>query len=237
MKQVHIFQTNELAIKLAEYITASINTVLQHKPVFTIAISGGETPKQLYTLLAQELFLTQIDWKKIKVFWGDERFVPFDHKENNAKMAFDTLLSHVPIPAENIYRIDTISSPQIAAEEYENILRTLFKMPETFDLVLLGMGDDGHTLSIFPGESFNVNKWVDAVYLKSKEQWRISLTPGLVNRSSKIIFMVSGDKKANVLKKVLENTNKNQFPAQLIRPLNGNLHWFIDENAGFLLEK
>ncbi len=232
--ELHTCKNNELAVKLAEHITVRINTVLQHKPVFTIALSGGETPKQLYTLLAQEPFSTQIDWNKIRMFWGDERFVPFDHMENNAKMAFDTLLSHVPIPAENIYRIDTISSPQVAAEEYEQLLRSLFKSPETFDLVLLGMGDDGHTLSIFPGESFDNHKWVDAMYMKSKEQWRISLMPGLVNRSSEIVFMVSGNKKAEVLKKVLDNDNYVEFPAKLIKPVNGNLHWFIDEDASAL---
>ncbi len=222
---IHIYKnSNELAEQLAKHIASLINTVLKHKPVFTIALSGGNTPKQLYTLLAKESFSSQIDWEKIVVFWGDERFVPFDNAENNAKMAYDELLSHVTIPVENINRIDTISSPQTSARSYENLLRSYFKNPETFNLVLLGMGDDGHTLSIFPGESFDDTKWVNSIYVKAKQSWRISLMPDLVNRSSEIIFMVSGREKAEVLKKVLNNTGVEKFPAQLIQPLNGNLN-------------
>ncbi len=237
MMQVHIYQKGELPLILAGQITANINSVLKDKPVFTIALSGGETPKEVYKLLSQEPFSTQIDWNRIMVFWGDERFVPFDHEENNAKMAYDQLLSAVPIPVENIYRIDTISSPQNAADEYEQTLRSFFKTSESFDLALLGLGEDGHTLSIFPGETYDDDRWVNAVYLKSKEQWRISLMPGLVNRSSEIIFVVTGRKKASVLKKVLDNNNKDHFQAKLIRPLNSNLRWFIDEGASALLEE
>lgn len=227
---------SDLAEQLAKHIVSLITDRLKHKPVFTIALSGGGTPKLLYKLLAREPFVSQIDWGKIIVFWGDERCVPFDSEENNAKMAYDQLLSHVPIPAENINRIDTIPSPAESAEEYENTLQSYFKEAETLDLVLLGIGDDGHTLSIFPGEQYDGTKWVNALYSTSKKQWRITLTPGFVNRSAQIIFMVSGKAKAEVLKKIFRGDGSATFPAQLIKPISGNLHWFIDEEAAALLK-
>lgn len=234
---VHIYKNiDELAEELAKHILLLITETLQHQPLFTIALSGGSTPKSLYKLLAQQPFASQIDWEKIIVFWGDERFVPFDSEENNAKMAYDELLSHVPIPAENVNRIDTIPSPAGAAEDYENMLRSYFKNQQTLDLTLLGMGDDGHTLSIFPGEDYDDTKWVNALYSVSKKQWRITLTPGFVSRSAEIIFMVSGKGKAAVLKKILNSDGSRTFPAQFIKPISGNLHWFIDEDAAGLLK-
>lgn len=226
---------NELAENLAQHIVALVAETLKHQPVFTIALSGGSTPKLLYNLLAREPFTSQIDWEKIIVFWGDERFVPFDSEENNAKMAYDELLSHISIPAENVNRIDTICSPGESAEEYETTLRSYFKEDQTFDLALLGMGDDGHTLSIFPGEKYDDDKWVNALYPSSKKQWRITLTPGFVNHSAEIIFMVSGKEKSEVLKKIMNENGAEKFPAQLIKQKSGNLHWFIDEAAAALL--
>jgi 6-phosphogluconolactonase len=233
---INVYQNiSELAEKLAQHIMALIVETLKHQTVFTIGLSGGSTPKLLYKLLAGEPYSSQIDWKKIIVFWGDERFVSFDSKENNAKMACDELLSLVPIPAENINRIDTISSPAKSAEDYEKTLQSYFKKQQTFDLTLLGMGDDGHTLSIFPGEKYDDTKWVNALYSSSKNQWRITLTPSFVNRSGEIIFMVSGKGKAEVLRKVIHENGAQTFPAQLIKQKSGNLHWFIDEEAAALL--
>lgn len=233
---IHVYKNiNELAENLAQHIVALVAETLKHQPVFTIALSGGSTPKLLYKLLAREPFTSQIDWEKIIVFWGDERFVPFDSEENNAKMAYDELLSHVSIPAENVNRIDTISSPDESAEEYEATLRSYFKEDQTFDLALLGMGDDGHTLSIFPGEKYDDAKWVNSLYSSSKKQWRITLTPGFVNRSAEIIFMVSGREKSEVLKKIMNEKSTETFPAQLIKQTSGNLYWFIDEAAAALL--
>ncbi|MEO7800646.1 MAG: 6-phosphogluconolactonase [Ginsengibacter sp.] len=234
---IHISKNStELAEELAQHIVSLIVQKLKHRPVFSIALSGGNTPKSLYKLLAGEPYFSQIDWKKIILFWGDERFVPFDSKENNAGMAYDEWLSHVPVPAENVHRIDTISSPAESAEEYEIMLRSYFKEPQTLDLTLLGMGDDGHTLSIFPAEKYDDTKWVNALYSSSKNQWRITLTPAFVNRSAEIIFMISGKGKAEVLKYIVDGNGNKTFPAQLIKPVNGNLNWYIDTEAAALLK-
>jgi 6-phosphogluconolactonase len=237
--QLHIYKnTTELVDELARWITGYIGDTLQKQDLFTIALSGGETPKNLYNALSSETYSNQIDWKKIHVFWGDERFVPFDDDNNNAKMAYDTLLNKVDIPAANIHIMATDIEPVVAAGEYEKVLRRYFdEADKTFDLVLLGMGNDGHTLSLFPG-SIILNEqrnWVNAVFVEEQKMYRLTLMPSIVNSASSIIFLVTGREKAKALKAVLQNFS-GQYPAQLIHPLNGELHWFIDEDAASKLK-
>ena len=228
----------ETTIALADWIVALIKKTLEAKDRFTIALSGGETPKKLYQTLASDAYREKINWSRLHIFWGDERFVPFTDDSNNAKMAFDNLLSKINIPSEQIHTMWTDVTPQESATQYENILHKYFdKKQTTFDLVLLGMGDDGHTLSLFPGNEVlnDTTSWVSAVGSKEKGE-RITLMPSVVNRSSAIAFLITGESKAKILQQVLES-QENNYPAQLIQPSNGELYWFVDEAAAANLEK
>jgi len=233
---------DDLCKGLADWITSLIEETLTRKDRFSLVLSGGNTPKKLHELLATPHFAERIDWQKISIFWGDERAVPFEDSRNNARMAFDTLLNKVKIPPEQIHIIDTGLSPEAAAMEYEEELCEFFgtdDLPErSFDLVLLGMGEDGHTLSLFPGEPVlhEEKLWVTAYFLKSQDMYRITLTKNIVNRADHIVFVITGPEKARALHEVLRGENNTeQFPAQLIMPIQGELHFFMDKAAASLI--
>jgi 6-phosphogluconolactonase len=207
---------------------------LQTNNRYTIALSGGSTPKALYQLLASA-YRDAIDWKKVIVFFDDERFVPFDDERNNARMVFESLLNHVDIPRENIHVMRTDVDPNTSAAEYEDLLRNYFLgSGQTFDLVLLGMGEDGHTLSLFPGTNVvnETSKWVSTVWLEAEATHRITLTTPVVNMAGKVAFLVTGKGKANTLQQVLNGPYvPNQLPSQLIKPTNSKLYWWVDDSA------
>jgi 6-phosphogluconolactonase len=238
-----VFKDNDQLSKgLAEWITSLIEETLTRKEHFSLVLSGGNTPKKLNFLLASSPFRERIDWKKIHVFWGDERSVPFEDERNNARMAYDTLLNKVDIPSDQIHIMDTSLSPEEAATQYGEVLFEYFGtdvLPvQTFDLVLLGMGDDGHTLSLFPGTPaiHEEKSWTASFYLKAQEMHRITLTKNIVNHSDHIVFMISGIEKAYALHAVLEGEkNPDLFPSQVIIPTQGELHFFTDEAAASLL--
>ena len=224
---------DDTTIALADWIVELIKKTLEAKDRFTIALSGGETPKKLYQTLASATYREKINWSRLHIFWGDERFVPFSDESNNAKMAFDNLLGKINIPSEQVHTIWTDVTPEKSATQYENVLHKSFDDKlTTFDLVLLGMGDDGHTLSLFPGSEilYDHQSWVSAVHSKEKGE-RITLMPSVINRSASIVFLVTGEKKAKVLKEILHDSEAHKYPAQLIQPLNGELHWFVDDEA------
>jgi 6-phosphogluconolactonase len=238
--QLHIYKNaDEVCNALAAWIAEMIDTTLQVKEKFTIALSGGETPKKLYQILAAQPYNEKIKWNRVHIFWGDERFVPFDDERNNAKMAYDNLLSKVNIQPDQVHKMWTDIAPQESAKQYEKILHKYFDDKQTtFDLVLLGLGDDGHTLSLFPGSEIlqDNDSWVNIVDSKEKGE-RITLMPSVVNRSSGVAFLVTGENKAKVLQEILETREQNKYPAQLIQPANGELHWFVDEDAAKYLKK
>lgn len=239
--ELHIAKDlQQLSENLAAWISNHIQEVLQEKERFTFVLSGGSTPKQLYKLLAKEPYSEMIPWEKVHFFWGDERVVPFEDERNNARMAFETLLTPVGVPQENIHIMRTDVLPEVSAEAYEKVLKEYFNNSNTtFDLVLLGMGDDGHTLSLFPGTSVvtEQNDWVKAFFLPAQHMYRVTLTAPVVNRAACVVFMATGSGKAITLKNVIEGTfNAEQFPSQLIRPQDGELHWFVDEAAAGALE-
>ncbi|MBS1564717.1 MAG: 6-phosphogluconolactonase, partial [Bacteroidetes bacterium] len=194
--ELHLFDNaDELANDSARWIADCISQTLKTQDRYTLVLSGGSTPKKLHTILAASPYKEQIDWSKLHIFWGDERAVPFDDVRNNAKMAFDTLLDKVPVPRNQIHIMDTKLDPESAATEYERVLRRYFdEEGATFDLVLLGMGDDGHTLSLFPGKPIihEEKKWAAAYYLKEQNMFRITLTAPIVNRAHKVAFLVTG---------------------------------------------
>jgi 6-phosphogluconolactonase len=203
---------------------------------FSIAMSGGSTPKALYTLLASPEFVTQLDWPAIDLFFGDERCVPPDHKDSNFRMANETLISKVPIPRDNIYRMRGEAPPEEAAKEYGLMLKDRYG-DEGLDVVLLGMGGDGHTLSLFPGTAAvnETHHRVVANYAENSttgKSWRITMTAPFVNKSRNIIVMLAGADKAERLKEVLEGPRDPQrLPIQLIQPESGKMTWLIDTAA------
>lgn len=226
---------NRLAIWMADYIVKT----LQDQPVFSLVLAGGNTPKQLYALLADSPFREKIPWQKLEIFFGDERYVPFDDARNNGHMAYETLLKNVPLPEAGVHYLRTDIAAGESAAAYEALLRTLFDGKEnTFDLVLLGMGDDGHTLSLFPGYDIVLekNRWVQSFFNREQNETRITLTAPVVNRARRIAFLVTGAQKAAVLKNVLYGKpDPVIYPSQIIQPTSGAVHWFVDEAAAALL--
>lgn len=228
-----------VAIALAEWITHTIETALQKQDRFTWVLTGGNSPKALYEMLAASPYKERIAWNRLHIFWGDERAVPFSDDRNNAKMTYEHLLSKVPVIPEQVHVMRTNIEPERSAAEYEKMLHGYFGAEgASFDLVLSGMGDDGHTLSLFPGTEVIHEKkaWVKAFYLEAQQMHRITLTAPVVNRASDVVFLAFGANKAKALYEVLEgNRNIDLYPSQVIQPAPGRLHWFVDSAAAALL--
>jgi len=219
----------------ADWLVGYINEVLSTRDRFTIALAGGNTPRRLYQLLASDEYIDKVEWKRIHFFWGDERYVPPSDDRNNAKMAFEALLNHVPLNREQVFPMQTEGDPQESAAVYEQILHRYFDQHNvTFDLVLLGLGDNAHTLSLFPGYKVvkETNKWVCSFFLKEEDIYRITLTAPVVNLASRVAFLVSGgDKAAAVYHVYAGEHDPDLYPAQIIQPFNSRLYWFCDEAA------
>jgi 6-phosphogluconolactonase len=208
---------------------------------FSFALSGGSTPKAMFQILAEKPFADSLPWRSIYFFWGDERCVPPDHLESNYRMANETLLSKVPVPRENIFRVPAEDEDhERAAANYSETLQKFFadEWPR-LDLVFLGMGADGHTASLFPGTAaLKVNDRIAvANYVDKFQSWRITLTADTINRARNIIFLVAGEDKAPALKEVIRGPrNPEQYPSQLIESYHGALLWMVDEAAASLLK-
>jgi 6-phosphogluconolactonase len=211
---------------------------------FTCALSGGSTPRQLFTLLANPRLAARIDWSRVDFFWGDERCVPPDHPDSNYRMARETLLDAIKPAAERVHRMAGELAPELAATQYEELLHRFFDIPRTgppacFDLVLLGMGDDGHTASLFPGTPavHEAKRWVVVNQLRADAPFRLTLTFPVLNAANNIVFLVSGAGKAARVKQVLQGSGADApLPAQLIRPTHGALEWMLDADAAAQLK-
>lgn len=239
--ELHRYKDGEaLSQAAAVWIAQRIAATLKKADRFTIALSGGSTPKRLHQILADSPYKEQIDWSRLHVFWGDERAVPFEDERNNAKMAYETLLNFVPVPAAQIHVMRTDISPEASASEYEKLLHQYFdKTPFSFDLVLLGMGDDGHTLSLFPGMPIvhEEKAWAKSFWLPAQNMSRITITKTITNKSAAVAFLTAGAAKAHALREVLEGAyDPDKYPSQEIKP-SGELHWFVDEAAAAGLSK
>lgn len=210
---------------------------------FSVAISGGSTPKDLFALLAGPPFRDEVPWPQVHVFWADERCVPPDHPDSNYRLAAETFLSKVPLPPDNVHRMPAErDDPQAAAAEYARTLRTVLEPGEAavprLDLILLGMGDDGHTASLFPGSAAldERSALVAAPYVEKLAAYRLTLTPPVLNNARNAIFLVAGATKAERLREVLEGDERpKELPAQVVRPTAGTLTWLVDEEAARLL--
>ena len=209
---------------------------------FAVALSGGSTPRALYSLLAGAEFQSQVPWDRVHFFWGDERCVPPDHPDSNYRMAFETLLSKAPVPEENMHRIEGEEKPEIAAAKYEKAIRDFFQLADSelprFDLILLGLGDDGHTASLFPGSEAlqETRRLAVATYVEKLKSHRVTLTLPVLNHAANIFFLVAGENKTGILKDVLQRESSKSLPARQIDPLNGRLVWFVDRAADASLQ-
>jgi len=228
-----------LARQAADTIQDVANTAISQTRQFSIALSGGSTPKTLFDLLAAE-YKQKIDWANSHIFWSDERCVPPDDADSNYKVARETLLDHVPLPASNVYRIKGELDPAEGAGQYEETLRTYFhdQLPR-FDIILLGMGDDGHTASLFPGTEAltEMERWVVPNHVATaKQTWRITFTVPVINNAANVMVLVAGSDKATRLKQVIQGAYMpNELPSQLIKPTDGILIWAVDHAAASLL--
>jgi 6-phosphogluconolactonase len=228
MNTVTHFDTPQLlATATADYFVKLYNEAIEAKGKFTVAFSGGSTPATMFKVLASTEYADKINWKKVYIFWGDERCVPLDSEENNAFNAKNILLNKVPIPSKNIFIIPVNETPVNAAIYYEATIKISFKTDKPiFDLVLLGMGDDGHTASLFPYTTIlqEKNKLVKEVFLADKNVWRISLTEPIINAANHKLFLVAGRAKATMLDIILHGEkNIEKYPAQMIE----NAEWFV----------
>jgi 6-phosphogluconolactonase len=222
--------------KAAEMFVNTSRTCIASQGKFSVALSGGSTPRKLYSLLGSAECSPQVDWQRVHFFWVDERCVPKEHEESNFKAAFDRLLSKISIPGENIHRIKGEEDPDKAAGDYEEEVRRFFGMPgfPMFDLVILGMGEDGHTASLFPDSNLLKERirLAAPVYLEKPNRNRITLTLPVLNNATQILFLVAGHSKADVVYEVLGNGQKKErYPAGLIRPVHGSITWLIDQEA------
>lgn len=230
---------DELSEHIANWMVDQICKTLSVKERFSIALTGGNTPKGLYSLLASEEYKNKIDWSRANIFIGDERFVPFDDKRSNAKMIRETFLNQVAVNNAHVHFMQTGNiQPEMSSDEYEKILLQYFNKDtgsNTFDIVLLGMGDDAHTLSLFPGQKEAIEeqkKWCTYLWLQQQDMYRITLTAPVVNAARHIAFLVSGENKTNALTNVLHKPfDPLTYPSQIIKPVNGELNWFVDKAA------
>jgi 6-phosphogluconolactonase len=232
----------ELFASAAEHVVLAANEAVSARGRFTIALSGGSTPKSLYNLLATNA-RTTLPWEHTLFFWGDERHVPPTDPESNYRMVDEAMLSKVPVPPANVYRMPAENpDAEAVAETYEQTLRKVFQLGPNdvpqFDLILLGMGPDGHTASLFPGTAGlkEKSRLVIANWVEKLKTYRLSFTLPAINAARSVAFLVSGTDKAPVLKAVLEgNDPGEQYPAKLVHPKDGKLIWFLDRAAASAL--
>jgi 6-phosphogluconolactonase len=207
---------------------------------FRVALSGGNTPRAAYELLAQESPAEQLSWSDVFIYFGDERCVPPDDEQSNYRMARKAFLDAVPIPPANVHRIRGEIDPATAAADYATVLRTDLGDPPRFDLVLLGLGPDGHTASLFPGAPPNTDDdaLVRAVYSESQAMWRVTITPKVINAARTVAFAVEGVQKTAILATILEGPRDPvKYPAQIVAPESGRLLWLVDDLAAGMLRR
>ncbi len=238
---LHIYPDSEtLSQAAAALFVEKAGQAIKARGCFHVALSGGSTPKRTYELLASPPYREQVNWLPVHIFWGDERCVPLIDLRSNARMARDTLLERVPVPEGQVHPIPCHLPPAEAARAYEDLLRRFFaESPYTFDLAFLGLGQDGHTASLFPGDPAlsGQDSWAVAVFRADEGLSRVTLTPQVFNRAGTVAFLVSGRDKAQALQEVLEGDYEPlRRPAQAIRPEKGELVWLVDQAAAAVLD-
>ena len=227
--------SDHLSLSAAQEFIDIVNSAIETRGVCFVALSGGETPRRMYSRLARAPFAHSVDWSKVHLFFGDERTVPPTDHQSNYSMVDHELLSHIDIPEPNVHRILGEISPEEAARRYERELQEAFGQKEArFDLILLGLGVDGHIASLFPGTRALVEEQhsVCSNYIPQLESWRVSLTFPVINAARQIVFLVSGIAKAAILRGVLgAKSPSRDLPATMVLPKEGTLQWMIDADA------
>lgn len=223
-----------LYTEAADFFADLSEKSIREKGRFTVALSGGSSPKAIFQLLATEKYAGKIQWDKIYFFWVDERWVPLNDEKSNARMTFETLLDRVPVCEDHIFPMYKANiTPEKYAQEYESYIRNVLGDEGVFDFILLGMGDDGHTASLFPGEQIlkENERWVDAYYLKPQEMHRITLTAPVINKAENILAVAFGESKKHALNEILNGDyNPELYPMQLIEKKE-NFLFFTDHKA------
>jgi len=228
-------QTTDIFVRLAQESVAA-------RGRFTVALAGGSTPKAAYVMLASAAYRDRVPWQHIHFFWGDERHVPPDHEDSNYHMAYEAMFSKVTVPAAHIHRIAAEKDAQQAADDYEATLRTAFQLAGNslprFDLILLGMGPDGHTASLFPGTTavHESKRLVAAPWVEKFKTFRITLTPPVLCNAAYVVFAAGGADKTETLQQVLQGPYQpDLYPSQVVKPAQGTLLWLVDKAAARLL--
>lgn len=246
MAHVRVFAgTHALFDAGADAVAEAAATAIAARARFTLALSGGTTPRHLFERLASPPWRDRIDWPRVHLFWSDERCVSPTHADSNYRMAREALLDHVPVPAAQVHRMRGEDVPDSAAVNYEAELRATLDAgapggPSVFDLVLLGLGADGHTASLFPGmPSGRVStRWVVAEHVDAARGWRLTLTPPIINAARSVVFLVTGDDKAAALAAVLEGPAQPlALPAQAVASGSSLVTWLVDRAAARLLTR
>ena len=236
MAEVKIFaDAAALAEAAAVSFVEAATQALTVQARWAVALSGGATPRAAYQRLAAPDLAGRVDWARVHFFWGDERCVPPDHPDSDYGMARAALLDHIPVPAANVHRLRGELDPQEAAGAYQAELERFFRpaLPR-FDLIWLGLGEDGHTASLFPGTAalHEAERWVTANWVEVLHTWRLTLTPPIINHAAQAAFLVSGSRKAQILREVLHGAYQpDVWPAQLVQPAPGRLTWLVDRAA------
>ena len=231
---------SQLAAKGAQIFCKTAKETIALHGRFAVAVSGGSTPRAMHRLMSQEPFLSEIPWQKTHIFWVDERMVAFDHPDSNFGTAKKDFLNIIPIPSDQVYPIPVMTRPEEGAALYQAKLKTFFHDMSSddpvFDLILLGIGKDGHVASLFPGrpQIKEANRWVLSVKGGQPNVFRLTLNYTVLNNARQILFLVSGSEKAAIVKTLLEKSQA-QLPAVKIRPLNGKVTWLLDRAAASLL--
>ena len=233
---ITIWRDHESASIAAAHLFVTLcKQSIAKRGTFTVALSGGNTPKRLYEILATNEFSSNIPWKNVFLFWSDERFVPASDPDSNYRMTNETLLQHINIPKENIFPIPVSGQAKQCAANYEDaICSHLKKQKNRFDCILLGIGNDGHTASLFPGTTILKEKkrLVKEIWVEDKQTWRISFTLPLINNANSIVFLTTGKEKTGIVENLLSRKNtKTIYPAQLVRPEKGYIYWILDQDA------
>lgn len=236
--------SDALARLAAETVTSVIAEAHAQGRNATIALSGGSTPKKMGAFLAQPPYTERVHWDSVDIFWGDERWVPLTDTESNAGEAMRGFLDHIPIPEERVHSVETeLDDPKVAAERYERDIRQTVPITDgipTFDLILLGMGEDGHTASLFPGTAaiHEERRLVVAHRVDKLDATRLTLTPPVINAAEQVVFLTGGAGKAETLHAVLDGeVDVDTYPSQVVRPAQGTLVWLVDEAAASGLDR
>ena len=225
-----VSDADRLAHVAADWFVSLASAAIAKRGRFAVALAGGSTPRPAYALLAEQPRSQKVDWAQVEVFWGDERCVPPDHPDSNYRMVRQALLDRVSIPKQNVHRIRGELPPRKAASAYRSVLQSCLGTGGRFDLILLGMGSDAHTASLFPGTAAVAerDRTVLAIYVEKLDVWRVTLTLPVINKARHVIFLVAGDAKAEALTRVHAGE---PLPAAMVQPADGQLTWLVDRRA------